>query len=65
VSAIQHDVFRFVAIRPPVTGEGEQPPDVLKDERPLAGTFVGKTIRCQSGFVHSFEKRHEMVGGAV
>jgi hypothetical protein len=45
VAEIQHDVFRFVAIRPPVTGEGEQPPEVLKDERPLPETFVGKTIQ--------------------
>lgn len=45
MAEIQHDVFRFVAIRPPVTGEDEQPPEVLKDERPMAETFVGKAIQ--------------------
>jgi hypothetical protein len=41
---IKHDVFRFVAIRPPVMGEDEQPPEVLRDERPLEKTYVGRAM---------------------
>lgn len=41
---IKHDVFKFVAIRPPAVGDDEQPPEVLKDARPLEETYVGKTM---------------------
>jgi len=44
MAEIKHDVFRFVAIRPPAAGENEKPPDVLQDERPLERTFVGKAM---------------------
>jgi hypothetical protein len=38
MSEIQHDVFRFVAIRPPTLGDGEEPEEVLMDQRPLNRT---------------------------
>jgi hypothetical protein len=45
MAEIKRDLFRFVAIRPPTTGDDEQPPAVVKDERPLPETFVGKAIQ--------------------
>lgn len=53
MAKIKHDVFRFVAIRPPTTGdEEEEPTPVLRDNRPFTDTFVGTTLRELDGYSH-------------